>query len=637
MDISTRREMLNNASIALKKKFVGLDSIIDKIISNISVWYFMPEIMRRPVIINLWGMTGVGKTDLVRTLINELKLNDIYCEIQLSTSSKQSYNNWEPSTVLAKLQENEIESGMPSVFLFDEMQRFKTFEKDTDLRDLPFQDIWELLSDGKLREHVDLSMLMNVMIEQRMLEKKKKKKEPSNSDENNVYTFSSTYQLRKFKKLLRLNESLMELSEWSFEQKMEILHKKMENQEELQGEYDYSKSLIFISGNLDDAYKESNATDMVDVDADYLHEISKHITIFDIKRSLRKRFRPEQIARLGNIHIIYPSLSRLSYSEIISRKVSEFVSIIKEQYSIDINIDQSVHSLIYRNGVYPSQGTRPLFSTIGVIMEANMAPFIFFALENKLKKFTLSYSDEAHALVLTSPDGTLFSKEYMGEVDIEIEKNRKNKDVSHLVTIHELGHSIVYANEFGVAPPYIRTSTANKNDGSGFIIKHNTAMKSKNFYSKQMRVSFAGLCAEELVFGDGERSDGCASDISNATIVATKYVRRCAMHSIKGVVRSTGDMGSSSDSLTSIENTNTLMEDLLKKHKEETYNILKENEILLSDLCKFSLENGSISPEEFTNICNKNGMNIKVISPSEEITPSYENMYNEWIKKCNAF
>lgn len=36
------------------------------------VWALIPEALTRPVIINLWAMTGVGKTDLVRHLISEL-------------------------------------------------------------------------------------------------------------------------------------------------------------------------------------------------------------------------------------------------------------------------------------------------------------------------------------------------------------------------------------------------------------------------------------------------------------------------------------------------------------------------------------------------------------------------------------
>jgi ATP-dependent Clp protease ATP-binding subunit ClpA len=67
--IKSRRKALQKIAKELKGDFVGLDEIIDEIIRNIEVWYVMPEVITRPVIVNLWGMTGVGKTDLVRRLV----------------------------------------------------------------------------------------------------------------------------------------------------------------------------------------------------------------------------------------------------------------------------------------------------------------------------------------------------------------------------------------------------------------------------------------------------------------------------------------------------------------------------------------------------------------------------------------
>ncbi|MHA1469276.1 MAG: hypothetical protein ACTSSP_01800 [Candidatus Asgardarchaeia archaeon] len=76
----------------LKKKFVGIDKVIDKIMQNIRIWYIFPELIQRPIIICLWGLTGVGKTDLVRTLVREIKFSGRYIETDLST--KRSNSMW---------------------------------------------------------------------------------------------------------------------------------------------------------------------------------------------------------------------------------------------------------------------------------------------------------------------------------------------------------------------------------------------------------------------------------------------------------------------------------------------------------------------------------------------------------------
>ena len=82
--INSRKRKLNSVRRQLKSHFVGLDRIIDKVISSIEVWYVMPEIMTRPLIVNLWGMTGVGKTDLVRRLVRGLDLSNNFLEVQLN-------------------------------------------------------------------------------------------------------------------------------------------------------------------------------------------------------------------------------------------------------------------------------------------------------------------------------------------------------------------------------------------------------------------------------------------------------------------------------------------------------------------------------------------------------------------------
>ena len=64
-----RRKDLERASVQLKSEFFGMDNIIDKVISSMYTWYILPELITRPVIVNLWGMTGVGKTCLVRRKI----------------------------------------------------------------------------------------------------------------------------------------------------------------------------------------------------------------------------------------------------------------------------------------------------------------------------------------------------------------------------------------------------------------------------------------------------------------------------------------------------------------------------------------------------------------------------------------
>ena len=56
----------------LKKEFIGIDQQIDNLVDLIRPWYNNPELYDSPCIINLWGMTGHGKTSLVNRIIDLL-------------------------------------------------------------------------------------------------------------------------------------------------------------------------------------------------------------------------------------------------------------------------------------------------------------------------------------------------------------------------------------------------------------------------------------------------------------------------------------------------------------------------------------------------------------------------------------
>lgn len=87
-------------------------------------------------------------------------------------------------------------------------------------------------------------------------------------------------------------------------------------------EYDYSTSCIFVIGNIDEAYRMAKNFDP-DSDADRFYKHSLKITLPQIKSALQKRFRAEQIARLGNSHIIYPAFSSKVYRELIVLELSK--------------------------------------------------------------------------------------------------------------------------------------------------------------------------------------------------------------------------------------------------------------------------------------------------------------------------
>ena len=131
INLNQKKQKLEQAKINLKNYFVGIDNIIDEVIDRISAWYIMPNLITRPLIVNLWGLTGVGKTDLIRRLVKELEFADRFMEMQMS-SKAQGYEK----NVYTKLMYSDLEPGQAGILLLDEIQRFRTVdEKDGEIRD----------------------------------------------------------------------------------------------------------------------------------------------------------------------------------------------------------------------------------------------------------------------------------------------------------------------------------------------------------------------------------------------------------------------------------------------------------------------------------------------------------------------
>ena len=63
-----RQRQLAAAAAQLKSELIGIDEVIDRVIDAIRAWYVLPQLIQRPVIVCLWGLTGTGKTQLTRRL-----------------------------------------------------------------------------------------------------------------------------------------------------------------------------------------------------------------------------------------------------------------------------------------------------------------------------------------------------------------------------------------------------------------------------------------------------------------------------------------------------------------------------------------------------------------------------------------
>jgi Peptidase family M41/ATPase family associated with various cellular activities (AAA) len=612
-EIERKKKKLEKVKAELKKEFVGIDYVIEELVDYIQIWYLMPEVLSRPIIVSLWGMTGVGKTDLVRKMVNKLEYQDRFAEVELSNSESSSYYSYR-SSVSGILEANGLNDGKPAIVLFDEIQRFNTLDPDGNpYPNVRFQDFWELLSDGKLAKRDDKEEIDRYLEDFLFYSKQRKKQKdqaaatpvpegeeaapPSTED-----TSIGLWQARQLKKLFSLDDdvqSLADMDQDSVLKKMMVRKTKKKIYEAI----DHSKTLIIISGNLDEAFSMASETSEADVDADIFHAYTEKITLVDIKSALSRKFKPEQVARFGNIHLIYKSLRRRDFEVLIQWEVEKVILKNKALFDVQLLVDKHMNELIYQNGVFPVQGVRPVFSSVIDILETNLAKILFEALMIGQNKILIDYDFEGKKIVAKVGKGKIVEIPYVGRVDKIRQANID--DVVANVSVHESGHAVVYGVLLGLAPLQLKSKVASNYVG-GFTFPHQIHQTKQTMIDK-IKIYLAGGLAEDLVFGEGNATIGRHNDRWEVSNLAMDYIRKYGF-----VEKYQAYYSNNPTAPMDVFITDKAVEEMIQNLVVETRQILEANKPFLLDLSRQLHTAGSLKANEVAEIAKQYGLDLKI-------------------------
>lgn len=564
--ILAKKATLEKAANQLKKEFIGIDNIIDNVISSISSWYLFPEIQTKPVIVNLWGLTGVGKSSMISRLAELIDFSNKYYRFDLG-SKKDKY--WEVKGMLEDIYQRE--NGYPIILGFDEFQHAKTIDEERkEIVSPEHRIIWDVLDSGKfnisknfnaidrvhaLREKLKYVLLAGIKVKNGLVTEGRERyidlldiKWRWHRDRDNikVYDFDDLLFVEpdQYSYIYELTESLFK-SEYEVRDYMVKL-----NGDETIGFLtevitmgltpkivDCSKALIFVMGNIDEAFWMSNDFNP-DMNADEFHEQSLKINVPDIKKALRRRFRNEQIARLGNTHFIYPSFSERSFMKLIDIELTKLSAEYKNSFGIEVNFSEAIRKLIYKEGVFPTQGTRPLFTTINYLICSKIG-IVYYEIQVNVP--------ETKCVEFSAVDGELlinFKSEFKTirilkeKVELSLDKLRKNRkdDLQAITAVHEAGHAVLSIALLNTLPEYAYSVTADS-ESQGFVYaKRKLKYTSKKDIKNRLAVQLGGYVAEKIIFGEENVTTGAESDIYNATSFAAEMIKSSGMGSVLGAI-----------------------------------------------------------------------------------------------------
>ena len=550
-DFIGKVEKLEEAKEILKKEFIGINNTIDEVVDNVRSWYTMSSIQDKPAVINLWGLTGVGKTSMVTRLMEIINFNDKTFRLDLGEKEgNMSFRN-----SLSDLCENQDDA--PIVIMLDEFQHARTLEGPfrTEISNDKNRMVWELIDSGKV-SYIDwkrglwgfeellkkLKSLLKAGVKVRngivteRIDLYRNEIDCGN-EENQVIYF---YPKEDYDTILELSNGAMklnlkkdvekELLQLNGEQSILFLQKVLRIAQRPSSK-SFTKALVIILGNIDEAYTMSSNLSS-DIPADEFYEQSLKITIPDIKSALRKRFRDEQIARLGNMHIIYPALSTKAYYGIIDLELEKLNSKMKAQFGIEMIFDQHVRDILFKEGVYPTQGARPIFTTIHQIIKSRISIYLNRILKNNLKTDQLRvYIEEESQLACGFYENEVLKFTYSDTLHLSLESLRKPKkdEMQAIAAVHESGHAILSSVLMGNIPELV-LSVSSDADAEGFVYSKNQ----KNFVSQKeiiprLSVQLGGIIAEELIFGKENITSGASSDLASATQLIMRLLKQNGM------------------------------------------------------------------------------------------------------------
>ena len=704
MNIEKQNKLKKLESIKpiLKSEFVGIDHIIDNLIVSITPWFVTPEILNRPLVISLWGITGTGKTSLVKRVLELLgDIRTVFIDSgEINTSSYRDALT-EAITNTLGLEDRTSSDGLDdTVFVFDEFQHARTIDENgKEMTNASIRQMWNLIDNGaiEIREYVYHSMRISAFIEDlrtisRLL--------PNPildhlviSDPNSVKTILETigfswYQDRasslfnKFGKSETYAEDYEEDEERPKEKEKEdkkdplrpleliterlittiliivskredisaedILNRLNESKtiaevlailESIRGEtfgqkrFDFKHSLIFLIGNLDEAFYGSSNTDP-DLDPDIFRDDIGSVTISDIKNALKRRFRAEQIARFGNIILKYPALSSENYRTIIRKELDRVFRCFEETYKKRIVYTEDIVEVIAEESIYPSQGVRPVLTTISNLLTPLLSSVLIdFSEETAIEAGILGAENgfRVDSVEVYFKSGDKLKKH---ELQLELGKSRntKNNKEAYIIGIHEAGHAIVDAYVKGILP--IRLISTSAADRGGRTIVPVDQDRRNGITKDQIKNSLCGLIAgwvaEKIVFcSDSEDGNedyislGSSSDLENAFDLIAEKALSCGY--FKPMLYTSHEIQStSSGNPGGIDMKRDCIDDLIHQELEEQENrafkILRENKKLLLHTGLLIAERGVITSDDFSKLIESYGntLNSKRLMAARE-------------------
>lgn len=532
--LGERNARLQNLRDLLRKDHFGIDAQIQSLLDAFAPWYRFAETQDRPRTIGLWGMTGTGKSSLVRALIAATGLEDRTFWFDAGECHTPRWLD-ELSDRLSHCLPND-----PVVIVVDEFQHARTVRNGIELTEpQAMRRFWELLDPGTVQIKPDYwhikdlrdlaarlqrALAAGVCIEHgRVTEARETFQQVMDLDEATDQALPERYERDVLSAHPHPAPNSVELHElvasFNGDGLLAWLHDliaSISRPQVLRTKH----ALVILLGNLDELYTTEKVP-LAELDPDVLLERHRDIGAAGVQHALLRMFRLEQIGRLGHAHIIFPPIGKHTVQRMVQHSASALCQRLSLANDRRITVDASLIKHLQASSAIAVLGARPVEQAIHNTIPLLLSQALDAAKHDTRSPIHLSLS--ADGPVAHYSEG---SKVYIHALPGFSGLYAEAPHVREWIAVHEVGH-LLCGVLLGKRQPLQICARSRDHECAGFVAW--AAPTDRPFRKKDIVPQLAGLLAghvaERIRYGADGVSTGSTSDIHKATALAMAMLK----------------------------------------------------------------------------------------------------------------
>jgi cell division protease FtsH len=275
------------------------------------------------------------------------------------------------------------------------------------------------------------------------------------------------------------------------------------------------------------------------------------------------------------------------------RRIQAFVN---NQFGWKVIFDESVVNIVYAEGVFPAQGTRPVFTTVKNLIESKVSSLVVSILEYQLEPVLINWKFDNGQFayeVLDEKSNVVLS--FSDQAKLKLENLRRSVDpqIQAHTAVHEAGHAVLAALTLRIIPSVVVSRTASDMEGFCLVNFPKGPMTNESL-KKDIAITLGGYVAEKMIFGEKFTSSGVYSDIEEASRLANKAVRNYAMGS-DPIHLAIGTQNE--DAFTMSQKYSAEAVAIIKECEVEAERLLQKNKLLLLKIADYLTTNSRMEEQ----------------------------------------